>query len=278
MAKRFLQFGYDVARDRVPLAPSAQLFMGGAVVDSSCRSSLERLFVAGEDASGIHGANRHGGNGIAAACVFGRQAGKSIAEYLSNEHRTPEETSPGQIKETAHLLSQPFHHLSGGCPFELCRELQILNWNKVGVVREQSELDKALAEIDAMHEAAQNLKVTGAANYNHTFAAALDLRSMIDISRIVAASATLRQETRGAHARLEFAEQRDDHGLFNTYARRDENHQLKLETKAVEFKYRSLAECQHHQKKNKIKRGGTLNNAMSKGGSADGTTDAGRRS
>ena len=158
-------------------------------------------------------------------------------------------------------------------PDRIVRQLKLLNWNNVGVVRELTGLNKALTGIGAIHEAAQNLKVTGPANYNQAFAAALDLRSMIDISRVVAASATLRQETRGAHARLEFAEQRDDHGLFNSYVRRDENHQLKLETKPVEFKYQSLDECQHHQKNKKLKRS-KVDSAMSRGGSADGTIDA----
>ena len=119
MAKRFLQFGYDIGRHRIPLAPSAQLFMGGAAIDSSCRSSLERLFVAGEDAGGVHGSNRHGGNSIAAACVFGRQAGKALAKYLSNGHGKPSETRPGQIEETTHLLSQALRQTAGGCPIEL---------------------------------------------------------------------------------------------------------------------------------------------------------------
>ena len=51
--------------------------------------------MAGEDAGGVHGANRLGGNGICDSCVYGRLAGKSIAKYLSNGNRTIKETQAG---------------------------------------------------------------------------------------------------------------------------------------------------------------------------------------
>src|SRR3954465_13780794 len=58
MAERCKQFHYDLARGRVPISPTAHFVMGGAVVDVDGKTSLEKLFVAGEDAGGAHGANR----------------------------------------------------------------------------------------------------------------------------------------------------------------------------------------------------------------------------
>ncbi|MEW5726119.1 MAG: FAD-binding protein, partial [Thermodesulfobacteriota bacterium] len=72
MAKRCAMFGYDLARKPVPVSPTAHYVMGGAVIDVECQTSRARLFCAGEDSGGVHGANRLGGNGIADSCVFGR--------------------------------------------------------------------------------------------------------------------------------------------------------------------------------------------------------------
>ncbi len=220
MAERCAQFGYDLARGRVPVSPSAHFFMGGAVIDTDGRTTLEKLFVAGEDSGGVHGANRLGGNGICDSCVYGRQAGKAIARYLANGNRTVKETKRGQAEDTAALLREPLERSAGTNPFEVRQELRELNWKKVGVARKEPELSEALAEIETLAEAAGRAKAAGGPVYNAMYTAALDLRNMIDVSRMVAASARMREETRGAHFRQDFPEQRDDYGLFNIYLRR----------------------------------------------------------
>ena len=76
----------------------------------------------------------------------------------------------------------------------------------------------------------------------------VDLRSMVDVSRMVAASARVREETRGAHFRQDFPKQQDDYGLFNTCLRRGANGLPEMEKKPVVFKHKSLAECQQYRK------------------------------
>ena len=133
MAERCAQFNYDLARGRVPVAPCAHFFMGGAVIDTSCRATLEKLFVAGEDSGGVHGANRLGGNGICDSSVYGRLAGKAIGRYLSNGNRTIKGTRRGMVEETIALLTLPLKRSTGANPFHLRKDIQELNWNKVGV-------------------------------------------------------------------------------------------------------------------------------------------------
>jgi succinate dehydrogenase / fumarate reductase flavoprotein subunit/fumarate reductase flavoprotein subunit len=77
---------------------------------------------------------------------------------------------------------------------------------------------------------------------------ALDLRSMIDASRMIAASAQVREETRGAHFRQDFPKQRDDYGLFNTFLHRGADGKPVIEKKPVVFKYKSLEDCQKYRK------------------------------
>src|SRR4051812_6693100 len=166
MAERCQQFGYDLARGRVPISPTAHFVMGGAVVDLNGQASLQRLFVAGEDAGGVHGANRLGGNGICESCVLGRQVGKALAKHLRNGNRSVATTRKGQVNEAVDRLAAPMKRSSGPSPFDLRKQLQELNWNKVGVVRKDPDLSQAIAEIEHIAGEAATMRVSGGRVYN----------------------------------------------------------------------------------------------------------------
>jgi fumarate reductase flavoprotein subunit len=248
MAERCAQFNYDLARGRVPVGPSAHYFMGGAVIDTGGKAPLEKLFVAGEDSGGVHGANRLGGNGICDSCVYGRLTGKALGKYLSNGNRTIKETRRGQVEEIMARLQAPLRRSRGEDPFELRKQIQELNWNKVGVARREPDLSEALDEIEAIAVAVDQVSVTGGAAYNMMYNTFLDLQSMLDATRMIAFSARLREETRGAHFRQDFPEQRDDYGLFNIFLHRGGDGKPLAEKKPVVFKYKSLKECQNYRK------------------------------
>jgi len=83
MVKRCRDFGRDLARGPVEVFPTAHFMMGGVVIDSDCRTTVDGLFAAGEDTGGVHGANRLGGNGVAESTVFGGIAGDRMAEAVA---------------------------------------------------------------------------------------------------------------------------------------------------------------------------------------------------
>jgi succinate dehydrogenase / fumarate reductase flavoprotein subunit/fumarate reductase flavoprotein subunit len=180
--------------------------------------------------------------------VLGRQVGKALAKHLNNGGRALAKTRAGQVDEMVERLSKPMTRSDGASPFELRKLLQELNWNKVGVVRSGPDLSQALAEIDAIAAEAANMRVTGGRNYNMMYTAAVDLLSMIDVSRMVATSALAREETRGAHSRSDFPKQRDDYGLFNNCLRRGASGAPEIEKKPVTFSRKSLEECQQYRK------------------------------
>jgi succinate dehydrogenase / fumarate reductase flavoprotein subunit/fumarate reductase flavoprotein subunit len=248
MAERCKQFKYDLARGRVPISPTAHFVMGGAAVDLNGQASLDKLFVAGEDAGGVHGANRLGGNGICESCVLGRQVGKALAKHLVNGNRAIAATRHDQVDQAIDRLTRPMKRTSGASPFELRKSIQDLNWNKVGVVRNGTDLNTALAELDAIADEAAGMRVEGGRVYNMMYTAACDLLNMIDVSRMVATSALARHETRGAHSRSDFPDQRDDYGLFNSYLRRGRDGRPQIEKKPVRFSRKSLEECQNYRK------------------------------
>lgn len=248
MCERCRQFGYDLARKFAPVAPSAHYVMGGAVIDKNCRTSLERLFVAGEDSGGVHGANRLGGNGICDSCVFGRQAGKALARYLAEDKGAAPETMPGLVEELMEKFMRPFNRTAGNSPFSLRDKLKKINWNLVGVVRKEPDLSQAIEEIETIREEARVISLTGKRVYNMPWNYYIDLLNMIDVSAMTSRAARMRQESRGAHYRSDYPQQNDNDWLYNIFLRKGKDGLPEIEKHQVKFSHKSLEECQKYRK------------------------------
>ena len=237
MCLRCRIFGYDLAKKPVPVSPTAHYLMGGVVFDADCQTSLERLFVAGEDSGGVHGANRLGGNGIADSCVFGRLAGKSMAEYLNKNGDKKTKTSNGLAEELKARYTEPFNRKDGISPYPLRDQLRELNWNKVGVARNETDLNDGIREIEAISDETKSVGIDGIKAYNMPWNNYIDLLNMIEVSRMVASSALLRKETRGAHFREDYPDPDDQNWLINFFLKRGEDGKPVFEQKPVDLKY-----------------------------------------
>jgi len=248
MCRRCRQFGYDLARAPVPVSPSAHFFMGGARIDKHAKASLHRLFVAGEDAGGVHGGNRLGGNGICESCVFGRQAGKALASFMRDGDRRVPETARGLAAETAARFMAPFRRSTGDGPFGLRDDLREINWAKVGIVRNGPGLEEALAAFASLRSAADKVRIAGPHTYNMPWNTHIDLLNMIDVSIQAASCALARKESRAAHYRSDYPEQDDASGLYNIFLTRGAQGMPVLRTEPVQFKYKTLQECQRYKK------------------------------
>jgi succinate dehydrogenase / fumarate reductase flavoprotein subunit/fumarate reductase flavoprotein subunit len=248
MCRRCRQFGYDLARRPVPVSPSAHFYMGGARIDQHGKASLQRLFVAGEDAGGVHGGNRLGGNGICESCVYGRQAGKALARFLQNGNRRAPETAPGMVAETAARFLSPLQRSTGEGPFHLRDELREINWAKVGIVRSGSDLEQALRAFTSLRSEAGRIRVGGPPTYNMPWNTYIDVLNMIDVSTMTAACALARRESRAAHYRSDHPQQDDVNGKNNIFLTRGDNGMPALNTEPIRFTYKSLHECQNYRK------------------------------
>src|ERR1700719_2001933 len=95
MVERCADCGFDLAGGLVEVVPTAHYMMGGVAFDLDCRTSMPRLYAAGEDTGGVHGANRLGGNGVANSTVFGGIAGASMARAVLRDgsHADPDATA-----------------------------------------------------------------------------------------------------------------------------------------------------------------------------------------
>jgi fumarate reductase flavoprotein subunit len=203
MVDRCRDCGFDLAGGLVEVVPTAHYFMGGLVCNPDTSTELPGLFVAGEDASGMHGANRLGGNGVANSTVFGGIAGDVIAAWLAHNNllRAPDEDV--LAAEAARAL-HPFGQKAGDLN-QLRETLLDTMWDDVGVVRDASGLDRAVAALDDIEA---ELLATGVPDgerqFNLTWHDWLNLRSLVEVSRVIARAARWRENSRGAHCRADF--------------------------------------------------------------------------
>ena len=231
MVKRCRDFGKDLAREPVEVGPTAHFMMGGVVIDPECRTALEGLFAAGEDAGGVHGANRLGGNGVGDSTVFGGIAGDVMAEWVAG--RSLPSVSAARAEETAKRLTAPLG--AGGPPvYPLLARLRALMWERVGLIRDRTGLESALAEIAEIEERGAAVAVPGGPEYNLAWQDWLNLQSMTTAARLIARSALERTESRGSHYRRDFP-QSDPRWLVNVLLQAKDG-EVSVRTEPVRFK------------------------------------------
>ena len=196
-------------------------------------TELPGLWVAGEDAGGVHGANRLGGNGVANSTVFGAIAGDTMADWIRHNpgHRPPDEDVLAAELERAQL---PLARKGG----DLNRLREILldtMWDDVGVIRDKRGLERGLGKLGAIEA---ELLATGLADsdraFNLTWADWLNLRSLVEISKAIAVAALKRENSRGAHYREDFPGEGDLATSTFTVARQ-RNGKLEIADEPVQF-------------------------------------------
>jgi succinate dehydrogenase/fumarate reductase flavoprotein subunit len=232
MRDRCLRIGSDLAREKVEVCPTAHFNMGGIRIDPDGFTNLAGLFAAGEDSSGVHGANRLGGNGVAESTVFGARVGDAVARWI--RHANHQEPATAQMKEIEYSANKFIEAKKGENPWNLRADLGRMMWDQVGIVRHGEKLTQALEQILALENVLENLSVGGRRNFNLTWQQALDLRNMISASGLIAASALMRRESRGAHHRQDFPELDNSNWIKNIYTVKEGN-KPKLWTEPVRF-------------------------------------------
>ncbi len=217
MVDRCRDVGKDLSIEPVEVSPTAHFHMGGVRITVDCESNIPGLFVAGEDAGGVHGANRLGGNGVADSTVFGARAGDKAAEYVMNLRQAPKYSS-AQVKEIEASMLAPFRRQEGENPYKLTKELKNLMWEKVGLVRNGKDLKEAVNALRDLAERVERIAFKGGRAYNVAWQESLNIRNLVTVAKMVADSALLREESRGSHYRSDFAETNNEDWLKNIFA------------------------------------------------------------
>lgn len=194
------KLGVDLSTDKVEVAPGAHFWLGGVAIDINGASSIPGLFAAGEVAGGLHGANRLAGNALPETLVFGKRAGIQAASFAA-EYGIPDnpaEESPclDFLYKTKKGHRKPQHFLN---------ELQELIQEGCGVLRRDGLMRQTLCNLnDIGQEAREDLQVNAALKHNNEYILAIELFHLLETGRLLTIAAINRQESRGAHQRIDF--------------------------------------------------------------------------
>jgi len=229
MVERCKDYGYDLAHERVEVSPTAHFFMGGIKIDTRCHTDLDGLYAAGEDAGGVHGANRLGGNGIADSTVYGGIAGDTTANDVVGRELAPFDEK--RIEEILKEAKAPLGR-EGGDLYLLRDTLRIGNWEKLGILREEKGLREGLQVIQELRERLNRVGVPGGQACNIAWNDWLNLRNLLDVSEMIGRSALERKESRGAHYRSDFPKKNNREYLENIFIKRH-NGEMKLYERPV---------------------------------------------
>ncbi|KAB1657771.1 FAD-binding protein [Pseudoclavibacter chungangensis] len=195
----------DITEQAIEIAPTAHYSMGGVWVRADDHGTgVDGLYAIGEASSGLHGANRLGGNSLIELMVYGRITGEIAAEYATNlEHvrRDPAAVDEARAEMQGFLAGDGLES-----PRRLQRELRNVMSKHAGVVRSGDGLEAGLRELDALEERARHVTahpdIAGFDDLAHTF----DLQGSLLAARATLESAIARTETRGCHNRSDFPE------------------------------------------------------------------------
>jgi L-aspartate oxidase len=168
-------YNVDIARDLIPVSPAAHYTMGGVETDTFGRTSIAGLYAAGEVAcTGVHGANRLASNSLLEGLVFGARAGEVAAAE-----------APAGIQTAA----PPDWDFGGEADWRIDdgtrAEVKRIMWDRVGIVRDESGLKEALAQLEEIASRPLNTR-----SWN-----------FVTLARLVGEAALARRESRGAHYR-----------------------------------------------------------------------------
>lgn len=195
----------DITKDPIEIAPTAHYSMGGVWVDPVDHSTdVEGLWAIGEASSGLHGANRLGGNSLIELLVFGRIVGQSAIAYsdeLEAQVRSQESLAEARAEIDDLLASDGAENVRA-----LQREVRNLMTEHAGVVRDEAGLLAGLEKLAAiearMADVGIHPDIAGYSDLAHAF----DLRSSVLAARATLESALERRETRGCHNRSDYPE------------------------------------------------------------------------
>jgi L-aspartate oxidase len=183
-----LEYGFDLATQPVPVVPAAHYQCGGIVTDLQARTSIGRLYAAGEVAcTGLHGANRLASNSLLEALVFGHRAAAHIVALLAADASPPPVAAPwdtgaATTSTESVVVSQDWD------------EIRRFMWNYVGIVRSDQRLERARKRITLLQDEIH-------AYYWNVLPSSdlIELRNIATVAELIITCASHRHESRGLH-------------------------------------------------------------------------------
>jgi len=234
--------GVDISKEAMEVGPTAHYVMGGVLVDAeSQETTVPGLFACGETASGLHGANRLGGNSLSDLIVFGKRAGEFAAKRAKDLAQPSIDES--QVEDAIKVMLEPFNNEGGENPGLIYDDIRDMMQAKVGIIRTKEELDEAISDLKAFEERRISCYPGSSRKYNSGWHQALDLKNMLDVSYAATLAAITREESRGGHTRDDFPVPDDDYWGNNINIIWMEDGEIKIRQEPVEEMRKDLKDA-----------------------------------
>jgi L-aspartate oxidase len=187
-----LEIGIDITKDYIPVLPTQHYLCGGIVVDLNARTSINRLYAAGEcSCTGLHGANRLASNSLLEAIVYAdaavKDAVKIIDKLTFNESISDWNDEGTSLPEEMVLITQSF------------REVEQIMSTYVGIVRSNLRLKRALVRLEILYRETEHLFEKSVVSRE-----ICELRNVISVAYLIIKQALQRKESRGLHFTVDY--------------------------------------------------------------------------
>jgi succinate dehydrogenase / fumarate reductase flavoprotein subunit len=200
---------------------------GGPALDEDSHrnqmTNIPGLYAAGECEYQYHGANRLGANALLTCLTGGELAALGVMAYLQNMEKSGESLGSAALDDAAKRSQSQYDGLkqSNGDenPYQLLAELQDLMWNNCGIWRLQKDLEQAKEDLKTLGERADRCALVDGGNWsNQAVPMTRQLKHMVEMSKAIVGGALIRNESRGAHFKLDTPDRDDSKWLVTTKA------------------------------------------------------------
>lgn len=220
--RTFMNGGVDMSREFLEVTSCPHTYLGGVRIDEWGRSTVRGLYAGGEAAGGIHGANRLGGAALIDSYVFGFRSG--VAAALESRTQPSVSIDMGDWRGGVAALDAWSQRTDAASPEPWRDQVQKLVVESAGQVRRADRLQQALEKLDQLEARFSGVGASGETVRERfdCLRFSIETRNLIQVARMLATAALMREESRGGHFRLDFPERDDGRFLANIVLRNED--------------------------------------------------------
>lgn len=229
MYERFKELDIDISEKPMEVAPTSHYSMGGVEVDfENGATNVEGLYAVGEATSGLHGANRLGGNSLIETVVLGKLSGENIAKNFKKKDN--DNVSPDHLRDLQNYYRD---NEWVKYPGDIMKKVKDMMWEHAGILRNENQLEDGIRKLENIKKEFKSNTVTVDELSLDEVWQNLDLKNVLLASELVLKSANRRKESRGAHYREDYTDTNDEYKL-NILCSKGESGELLIETKPID--------------------------------------------